>query len=598
MHKIAVIDFGGQYSHLIANRIRRLRAFSYLLEPQETLQPSDLKKDTVGIILSGGPHSVFADGSPQISKAMLDAGLPILGLCYGHQLLSHLSGGVVQRGDVSEFGRAKATFLPSDLFAGVQGSQQVWMSHGDSVTRLAPGFTTIATSVDCPVTAVENPLLKHYGLQFHPEVVDTPSGMQILSNFLDICNCSREWVAEEFTKSIAEQIIANTGDKKVFLLVSGGVASTVVFTLLNKTLGASRVVGLHVDTGLMRKNESNEIMAFLRKEGFENLHIVDAEELFLQKLKGVVDPEQKRIIIGDLFISVQKKAQRDLNLNDQDWLLAQGTIYPDTIESAGTKHADKIKTHHNRVDLIVKMINDGKVIEPISDLYKDEVRMLGEQLGIPHELVWRHPFPGPGLGVRVLCNSSLTDTRPDMPERVRKILSARSFQGCVLPVRSVGVQGDGRSYAYPMAVWGNFDWEQLEDVSTEITNNCRDINRVVFVLNPTGNPEFQLIEQSMTKQTLDLLREVDDKVTKVVRHHNEYDAIWQMPVVSLPLTDQQGKRVFVIRPIISTEAMTARFYPMSQEICKKIVSELSQISDVGTILYDVTHKPPATIEWE
>lgn len=286
------------------------------------------------------------------------------------------------------------------------------MSHGDAVEKIPEGFITIASTQDCTHAAVADHSRNFYGLQFHPEVTDSINGMKILSNFIDICGCKRDWNSDAFFEEIAGSIRSICGDRKVFLLVSGGVDSSVAFTLLNKVLGSSKVLGLHIDNGLMREGESSAVIEYMRENGFDNLKVIDASGDFLKALEGVTDPEKKRTIIGNMFLTAKEKAFEEFGLNADEWILAQGTIYPDTIESAGTQHADLIKTHHNRVDLILELIRLERVIEPLSQLYKDEVRELGEKLGLPGKLVWRHPFPGPGLGVRVLCSDGKEELIP------------------------------------------------------------------------------------------------------------------------------------------------------------------------------------------
>lgn len=597
MDKLAIIDFGGQYAHLIANRIRRLGVFSEILQPEVSInQLSEYR----GIIFSGGPNSVTEPGSPKVTEGIFSLQVPILGLCYGHHLLAKLLGGTLSRGEKREYGIAEMDIQnDSKLFQGLSRKEQIWMSHGDAVETLPEGFEILASTTGCKYAAIGNPAKKMYGLQFHPEVTHTPKGMTILDNFITLCGCTKDWNPETFTHDITENILRRCKGKKVFLLVSGGVDSTVCFALLNKILGSNRVLGLHIDNGLMRQEESESVRAYLQSHGYDNLHVYDASDDFLDALTGVSNPEEKRTIIGNQFILAKEKAQSELNLNIEEWLLAQGTIYPDTIESAGTKHADKIKTHHNRVDIILDLIEKGLIIEPISQLYKDEVRQLGESLGIPHELIWRHPFPGPGLGVRTLCSDGKDGKiDPTVSREVEKIARPFGFTTQVLPVRSVGVQGDSRTYAHPVLLAGPCDWELLEKLSTKITNTIRPINRVVYRLANTIDTTYSLIESYLTKERLDKLRAVDHLVTTVLHETGEYESIWQMPVVLLPLVNKQSSECVVLRPIASQEAMTARFFPLEGGTLEKIVTGAGEIDGIGDIFFDVTHKPPGTIEWE
>ncbi|MBT4937264.1 glutamine-hydrolyzing GMP synthase, partial [Candidatus Peregrinibacteria bacterium] len=403
---IAILDFGGQYAHLIATRIRSHGVFTEIFDSDI----SALKlKDCSGIVLSGGPQSVFDENSPQIDSKIFDLNIPILSICYGHQLMCHTLGGKVVPGTKPEYGPADLKVInnQSDLLHGVSQTSRVWMSHNDEVHSIPEGFEIIASTANCKVSAIQNKEKRFYGLQFHPEVVHSKQGSIMLGNFVDICGQRDTWELGDFIDQECEKIRKKVDNKKVFLFVSGGVDSSVAFALLEKALGKERVFGVFVDTGLLRLNERGYVEKSLSEAGFDNLHTEDASEMFLSRLEEVYEPEAKRKIIGDTFIDVQKKVVKDLHLNPDEWLLGQGTIYPDTIESGGTKNAETIKTHHNRVPEIEKMIREGKVIEPLSDLYKDEVREVGRKLGLPEEMVDRHPFPGPGLGVRILCNEEL-----------------------------------------------------------------------------------------------------------------------------------------------------------------------------------------------
>jgi len=593
---IAVLDFGGQYTHLIANRIRRLGVYS-------EIHPSDAAPASLdgckGIILSGGPHSVTDADAPRFDPAILSLGRPVLGLCYGHQLMAQALGGTVAPGAHREYGLARMRIVqPSALFAKLEPEQRIWMSHGDSVVTIPAGFRILASTPDCAVTAMGDEQRRLFGLQFHPEVTDTPHGMEILSNFIDLCDCARSWNARAFIDEMANDIRARCNGRRVFLLVSGGVDSTVAFMFLNRVLGPRNVLGLHIDNGLMRKEESRLVIGYMREQGFGNLNIEDASADFLSALAGKTEPEDKRRIIGEMFITVQERVQRKFGLNASEWILGQGTIYPDTIESAGTKHADKIKTHHNRVDAVMELIGKGLIIEPLSQLYKDEVRLLGEQLGLPHHLIWRHPFPGPGLGVRVLCsNGSAGPIAPGDQDAVNSIARESGYSATVLPIKSVGVQGDSRTYAHPALVSGPRDWPKLEELSTRITNHVRGVNRVMVRLSGAGT-DYRLVPAHLTRDRLDKLREIDGLVTDVLRRSKEYDAIWQMPVVLLPLLNEAGEECVVLRPVQSQEAMTARFASLSNATLSAIIDGARAIPGIGDLFYDITNKPPGTIEWE
>jgi GMP synthase (glutamine-hydrolysing) len=597
MDTIAILDFGGQYTHLIANRIRRLGVYSEIVQCDI---PASQCKRFKGIILSGSPHSVLDAQKPGFDPNVLHLGIPVLGLCYGHQLMAQCLDGQVVAGKYREYGIAQINIVKqSPLLAGCDVREQIWMSHGDAVAMLPPGFDVLGSTDGCRAAAMGNESLRMYGLQFHPEVTDTPHGMTILGNFLAICECAREWNTQTFLREMGNDIKKKCGAKKVFLLVSGGVDSTVAFTLLNKVLGEPNVCGLHIDNGLMRREESGAILTYMKAHGFHNLHIVDASDRFLAALSNVTDPEQKRRIIGTVFIQVQEQALSDLGLNPAEWILGQGTIYPDTIESAGTKHAERIKTHHNRVAAVMELLERGEIVEPLALLYKDEVRELGTALGLPESLVWRHPFPGPGLGVRLLCSDGTeVSVDPATSSGVLAIARSAGYEAVVLPIRSVGVQGDGRTYAHPTLVTGPKDWSGLGAVSTEITNKVRGVNRVVYGLRVHDRPDYRLVKAYLTKDRLDLLRSLDSIVTDALHRFDEYRTVWQMPVVLLPLVNNQGRQCAVLRPIMSQEAMTARFARLKDETLAFILDEAKEIDGLGDLFYDVTHKPPATIEWE
>ncbi|MFH1760158.1 MAG: glutamine-hydrolyzing GMP synthase [bacterium] len=595
--KIAVLDFGGQYAHLIANRIRRLGVYTEILPPDTSFKSL---KGFKGVIFSGGPHSVYEDNVP-FNKDILKFNKPILGLCYGHQLICHTLGGHVEASDKREYGTAEIDILKktSLLFGGLGLKEKVWMSHGDSVNKLPPGFEKTAGSRDCEFAAVEDSGKNIFGLQFHPEVFHTQNGNTILDNFIKICSCKKTWNMRTYLEELKESIKQKVGKRNVFLLVSGGVDSTVCFSLLNEILGENRVVGFHIDTGLMRKNETSEISDYLAKAGFNNLRVIDASRTFLEKLDGVTDPEKKRKIMGDTFIQVQQQGVENMGLDPELWMLGQGTIYPDTIESGGTKHADKIKTHHNRVDIIEELIKQGKVIEPLAQLYKDEVRALGVSLKIPEHLVWRHPFPGPGLGVRILCSNGKIDNNfNSINKKASDIASISGLSLQVLPIRSVGVQGDSRTYAHPALLTGEAEWDSLEKVSTEVTNNIREINRVIYQIAPKIQVNFKLHELCITKERIALLQEADVQIHDLIRDLGFYRKIWQMPVALLPLCDNKNSECLVMRPVHSQEAMTASFFPLPMQELREFGNKLLKDLPVAALFYDITHKPPGTIEWE
>ncbi len=596
--KIIILDFGGQYAHLIANRMRRLGVFTEIHSPTASVEELAGAK---GIVYSGGPASVYAENAPEYNPEILNIPVPKLGICYGHQLIAQQLGGMVRPGEVKEYGIANLQLKEAShpLLKNIPTSSPMWMSHGDKVEKLPEGYRIIASTKDCEIAAVANDERQLYGIQFHPEVTHSKFGSQLLDNFIDICGCERNWNMKSYLPLITERIQKEVGDRKVFLLVSGGVDSTVAFVLLNRVLGTEKVLGLHIDNGMMRMDESQKIIEFLKAEGMNNLRVVDATDEFLGRLEGITAPEEKRKRIGATFLIVKDQEMAKLNLDPKEWMIAQGTIYPDTIESGGTKNADLIKTHHNRVKEVLDLMEQGLLLEPLADLYKDEVRMLGEELGIPHNLVWRHPFPGPGLGVRMLCNNQKTsDFETDAQAAgLKEYLSENHIDGHILPIKSVGVQGDGRTYAQPFLITTpNVDWKRCERYSTELVNRFKIINRVIWQVGSVSDEMPTLIEQYATRDKFDCLRKFDNICTEFLQENNLYEKIWQMPVVLTPLT-VNAKPCIVMRPVNSSEAMTANFAEIDQKLLKGLWDRF-MAEGAGSLWYDVTHKPPGTIEWE
>jgi len=604
MHeKIIILDFGGQYAHLIASRIRRLNVLAEIMSPDEANAENMSDEKIKGIILSGGPQSVFSEDSPSADPAIFKLGKPVLGLCYGHQYFAHALGGTVAPGMTGEFGRSEFTQDEKcPIFKGVPAVSTVWMNHVDAVEEFAPGFEICGSTPHCTTAAAWDKNRNFFSLQFHGEVTHTEFGEQMFNNFLDICKCSRDWGVEKFFEEQEKNLKEVVGNKNVFLFVSGGVDSTVSFALLTKIFGADRVKGLFVDTGMMRHGEVEEVETSVRAIGAD-LTTLSESDYFLGKLKGVADPEKKREIIGHAFLDVQNKFFTEQDLHE-NWILAQGTIYPDTIETGGTKHASKIKTHHNRAPEVQKLIDAGKIIEPIKELYKDEVRRLGEHLGLPHDLVWRHPFPGPGLGVRILCSDE------EIGDPVVNKVSGFTLQEnkkpfIVLPIKSVGVQGDFRTYKHPAIITklpGEKTLDNLEKHATRLINHYKDINRCIFPLgqNFTGNIKQRKVwKTDMSEKRVALLQKTDDIVTRTLREMDLYEKVWQFPTVLLPISfNKTGKESIVLRPIDSIDAMSASVGKLPWEFFEKVASEILQDTEISAVFLDVTSKPPGTIEWE
>lgn len=607
---IAILDFGSQYMHLISRRVRQLGVYSKIYPTD--INASELK-DAWGIILSGGPDSI-SDEKLLYDPGIFKLDIPMLGFCYGHQLMAKVDGGQVASQDQREYGKAFVDMAgDSAIFKGLEGQQQVWMSHWDIVSEVPPGYDIIGSTDECTVAAMANEKTKRYGFQFHPEVHHTTNGMAMLENFvINICGAEQNWSMEEYLAQMEQEVKDLVGDRRVFLLVSGGVDSSVAFALLEKILGKDRVFGLHVDTGFMRKNESERVKNALADAGFDDLHVINASDRFLLAVDGIAEPEEKRKRIGRIFLDVQRDVFADLEFNPDEWLLGQGTIYPDTIETGRTDASDTIKTHHNRVEEVLEMINAGKVVEPLSELYKDEVRELGVQLGLPDKLVQRWPFPGPGLAIRALCSDGL-ETRTEgrfkqeladeaaVDKELAKWLEKAELKGCRLPIRSVGVQGDLRTYQHALLIHNAMgeSWEKLDKFAIKLVNGVQGVNRVVAHVG--GKVDFKKMDLKpgyLTEDRLDLLREADQIVTDIVRKHKLYDEIWQFPVIMLPISFTGKGETIVLRPIESQEAMTVNFYHLDKKILHEMVGELMKLKNVDAVFYDITNKPPATIEWE
>ncbi len=496
-NKILILDFGSQYTQLIARRIREAKVYSEIHPhnfPLEKIKAMNPK----GIILSGGPLSVYDDDVPTVDKEIFELGIPLLGICYGMQLITKLLGGKVEPAKDREYGKAEIEIREhSDLLNNVRNHSVVWMSHGDLITSLPNGFQISAATSGAPIAAMTNKVSKIFGVQFHPEVVHTQEGNKILNNFLfDICNCDADWTAENFINSAIEKIKNELQGKKAICALSGGVDSSVAAVLVDKAIGKN-LYCIHVDNGLMRADESKQIIDMFEKNYNLNLIHVDASELFLSRLAGVVDPEKKRKIIGNTFIEIFEQEAK--KIEGAEYLI-QGTLYPDVIESVPVKgQSVTIKTHHNVGGLPEKM--NLKLLEPFRELFKDEVRAIGRELGLPLDFIRRHPFPGPGLAVRVL--GEVNKERLDILRKADKIFIDEIIRfgvydeiwqafSVLLPVQSVGVMGDFRTYENVLALravtstdgmtadWYRFDYEILESVSNKIIRNVRGVNRVVY----------------------------------------------------------------------------------------------------------------------
>ncbi len=615
-NKVAILDAGAQYGKVIDRRVRNLLVRSEIL-PLDT--PLKELEGYGAIIISGGPDSVYSPNSPKPDPNLFKFKKPLLGICYGMQLINQAYKGTVEKKATREDGQFEIEVDPSTpFFNGLDTRQSVLMSHGDSLGLIAPGFRVVAKSNDI-VAAIADDKRKIYGVQFHPEVDLTDNGVEMLSNFLfKIAGLRKTYTLEDKLEESIKYIREAVGKRQVLAFVSGGVDSTVLAVLLSKALPANQVHVVHVDTGFMRKDESSGVEKALRKIGI-NMLVIDAAKQFysarteidgikIPPLSKVTDPELKRRIIGDTFVKVMERVIDNLKLNPANTVLAQGTLRPDLIESASKLASSKaavIKTHHNDTELVRQLRNDGRVIEPLQQLHKDEVRQLGEKLGLPTDLVWRQPFPGPGLAIRLLCSTEpyITDDFEDIVKLLKEF-EDNEIKVHLLPVRTVGVQGDGRSYSYLVGLSGAADWPKLIGKAREIPKRIHSVNRVVYIFggtirqSPLGiTPTFPSID------AIEQLRAADARVNAVLSKHGLNKRISQVPVVSFPLNfGIEGNRSIGIRPFITNDFMTgAPAIPgvnIDEAILNEIVDEVLSVPGISKVVYDLTSKPPGTTEWE
>jgi GMP synthase (glutamine-hydrolysing) len=615
--KVAILDCGGQYTKVIDRKVRELSIRSEIFSIG--VNPVELQGFNA-IILSGGPSSVWSEQALQYDSGLFDLGIPMLGICYGMHLINQHCGGEVRPGLKTEYGETDIEINSEcPLFNGLELLQRVLMSHGDSVAKLADGFQIAAMSGEI-VAGLYDETRRIYGVQFHPEVDLTVNGRMIMENFLKkIAGLKGDYILEDRIQTAIAKIRERVGVEKILVLVSGGVDSAVSAALLLKALNPENVYAIHVDHGLMRKNESDTVCEDLKKQGLVHLIRENAELDFFNNtvevdgqqigpLTSLIDPEAKRNLIGEIFIQVVRRAAEHLTLDFDKTFWAQGTLRPDLIESGNpdvSGHAHKIKTHHNDVDVVRRAREKGLVIETNWDWHKDEVRQVARALGIDESIAARQPFPGPGLAVRLMCNDGMGQIQPAQQERFQKLLAELGhgvYHGETVPISTVGVQGDCRSYRYLGIIGGeglHFNWEQVYHIGTTLPNRVDFINRIAYLLNRKKlEGPITCHALHINHESVALLRELDHLVVERLN----CKPISQTFAVLLPLGITKKFSV-AIRAFVTNDFMTGRPGIVGTEVSHEKLADLvsaieTQLPEIDLILYDVTSKPPATVEWQ
>ncbi len=617
MEKLAILDCGGQYTKVIDRRVRELGVKSDIFPIN--VQAGTLA-DYKAVILSGGPNNIGEEQRLGFDKKIFELGKPVLGICYGMQLMSDYFGGTVDSNIVKEYGQNEVKIdVTSKIFEGLEENQKVLMSHGDTVKNTPNGFKVIAKSGEA-IAGIGNEEKKLYGFQFHPEVDLTENGMKMFENFIrKVAEYKEVYALDDRIETSIKMIQEKVGDNKIIVLVSGGVDSAVTAALLVKALNPDNIYAIHVDSGFMRKNESDVICENLKELGLKNLIRENAKDYFFNTIVEVdgkkigplvntVDPEEKRQIIGEIFIKVTNNVIERLGLDPQNTFIAQGTLRPDLIESGNpdiSGFAHKIKTHHNDVAVIREARKRGLIVETNSDWHKDEVRKVARKLGLEESIASRQPFPGPGLAIRLLCHDKSQEVviSSEDVEAIKNILSNTTDDGQILPIKSVGVQGDARSYRNLAVISGNgldLDWNLVTNKAKEITDKILTINRVAYILNTNKvDGEIKCFDMKIEDECVDLLREID----KIVTTNLETSKANQTFAVLVPIGITK-KYSIAIRTFVTNDFMTGRPAEIGKEASKEALSNIvkeieEKFSDkIEFVMYDVTSKPPATCEWQ
>lgn len=601
MDSVAVLDFGCQYTHQIGEAVRRAGVFSEIL-PCET--PVKELERFRGIILSGGPDSVYGKGSPRCERGVFSMGKPVLGICYGLQLMAHELGGEVRHTGKGEYGEGRIKVKKeSPLLEGL-GEGVVWMSHGDSVVRVPEGFGVLAESDGGLLAAMGDEGRRLYGLQFHPEVAHTERGERVIRNFvLGICGCNLGWKMDDFIESATRKIKEHVGDGRAVIFASGGVDSTVAAVLCQRALG-ERVRAIHIDNGFERKGEAAWVRKTLKEAGVD-VEVIDSSRETLERIGKELYPERKRHIIGDAYIEALFRSLEGFE-SDERAFLVQGTIYPDTIESSegvGNK-ADLIKSHHNVASGLVKRLREkGRLVEPNTMLFKHEVREIARLLGLPRELSERHPFPGPGLGVRYVGNVSHSEDFENNILKSSDILGEYGCNGVVAPIGNVGVKGSARKYGNVVLISGDRShYEKICEASNRLGNEIAGITRAAYIIDGKEHSQEEwsgIKRMPITRNGIDLLREADSIAMSKLEGCGLYKNISQMPIVLFPGPE---KPWVALRPVVTPDFMTLRTPRIPQEITWEYLEgctkEILALDLVDGVVLDTTNKPPGTTEWE